>query len=363
MRSDAKFSYEMSVNGQTLHKDYLDAHIQQGNEGQTVISSGTKLLYELKPDCEAESGPLNNIDNTQEFSPLKCKEAYPSGTKTQQVETSIRSIFGNGISGEAHDNHYVQINSSKEAIDFIGSFLTHPICTLKNSTINCTGKFDLSPQLDLSLRRSRPISFENELTEERHTLMHSNASAFKRIRHKRIREGRLQKVYNQLKAGKYKVENANVKIGEMEKGDYLHQVHVEDASTMILILFGSLFLLCDSVLCLCDCVFCFCTWCLAIFLHPLMATLVTGGGGDPNPPHSSVAPPVHPALEKTNLNHTIIEMLDSTNYLFYMSQVELVIRGYNLLHFIHEVQILQRFATIGDANVGRVTEVFKLRDQ
>ncbi|KAG5106098.1 hypothetical protein JHK82_043068 [Glycine max] len=90
-----------------------------------------------------------------------------------------------------------------------------------------------------------------------------------------------------------------------------------------------------------------------------MATLVTGGGGDPNPPHSSVAPPVHPALEKTNLNHTIIEMLDSTNYLFYMSQVELVIRGYNLLHFIHEVQILQRFATIGDANVGRVTEKFQ----
>ena len=41
MRSDAKFSYEMSVNGQTLHKDYLDAHIQQGNEGQIVISSGT----------------------------------------------------------------------------------------------------------------------------------------------------------------------------------------------------------------------------------------------------------------------------------------------------------------------------------
>lgn len=53
--------------------------------------------------------------------------------------------FGNGISGEAHDNHYVQMNSSKEAIDFIGAFHTHPICTLKNSTVNCTGKFDLSP--------------------------------------------------------------------------------------------------------------------------------------------------------------------------------------------------------------------------
>ena len=55
-----------------------------------MIASVAELLYELKPDCEAESGPLNNIDNTQEFSPLKCGEAYPSGTETQQVETSIR---------------------------------------------------------------------------------------------------------------------------------------------------------------------------------------------------------------------------------------------------------------------------------
>ena len=36
---------------------------------------------------------------------------------------------------------------------------------------------------------------------------------------KRIGEGRLKKVYNQLKAGKYKIENANVKIGAMEKRD------------------------------------------------------------------------------------------------------------------------------------------------
>lgn len=41
MRSDAKFSYEMSVNGKTLHRDYLDAHIQQGEEAQTMIFSAT----------------------------------------------------------------------------------------------------------------------------------------------------------------------------------------------------------------------------------------------------------------------------------------------------------------------------------
>ena len=96
-----------------------------------------------------------------------------------------------------------------------------------------------------------------------------------------------------------------------------------------------------------------------------MATPVTGGGGggDPNPPHSGAAPPVHPAPVNTNLNHIITEKLDSTNYLFWKSQVEPIIHGYNLLHFIHEVQIPQRFATIEDANAGRVTEVFKLWDQ
>lgn len=39
MRSDAKFSYEIPVNGQTINRDYLDAHIQQGEEPQSVISS------------------------------------------------------------------------------------------------------------------------------------------------------------------------------------------------------------------------------------------------------------------------------------------------------------------------------------
>ncbi|KAK7350939.1 hypothetical protein VNO77_10007 [Canavalia gladiata] len=178
--------------------------IEKGSDAQSSCT---------KPDLEAESG---YIDKVQEFSPLKCGEAYPSGTKTQEVETSIRlgqtlmrhdshageltvdipkngetsttngkdgdpEHFGSAsISGEAHDNHYVQINSSREAIDLIGAFRTHPNCSLKTSIVNCTGKFDFSPQLDLSLRRSHPGSFENELPEERHTLMHSNASAFKR---------------------------------------------------------------------------------------------------------------------------------------------------------------------------------------
>lgn len=41
IRSDAKFNYEMSVEGQTLHRDYLGAHVHQDEEPKTVIPSST----------------------------------------------------------------------------------------------------------------------------------------------------------------------------------------------------------------------------------------------------------------------------------------------------------------------------------
>lgn len=68
-----------------------------------------------------------------------------------------------------------------------------------------------------------------------------------------------------------------------------------------------------------------------------MATPVTSGGGDPHTPHGDVTLPVHLAPVNTDLNHIIIEKLDLKNYLFWRLQVELVIHGYNLLYFIHEV--------------------------
>ncbi|XP_050385247.1 uncharacterized protein LOC126801826 isoform X2 [Argentina anserina] len=39
MRSDAKYNYETSVNGQPFHQDYLDVQIRQGAEPEPVISS------------------------------------------------------------------------------------------------------------------------------------------------------------------------------------------------------------------------------------------------------------------------------------------------------------------------------------
>lgn len=41
VRSDVKYDYDMSVNGQNIHSGYLDVHISQG-EPDSVIPSSTR---------------------------------------------------------------------------------------------------------------------------------------------------------------------------------------------------------------------------------------------------------------------------------------------------------------------------------
>ncbi|CAI8586985.1 unnamed protein product [Vicia faba] len=50
IRSDAKFNYEISVNGQTLPREYLDAHVHQGEEVQTVVSSSAGETQSVDKD-------------------------------------------------------------------------------------------------------------------------------------------------------------------------------------------------------------------------------------------------------------------------------------------------------------------------
>ncbi|KAK8974198.1 hypothetical protein V6N11_034569 [Hibiscus sabdariffa] len=65
------------------------------------------------------------------------------------------------------------------AIDLIGSFDNRPKGTFAlSSSSDGTDKFEFSPELELSLRRSCSCSSKNQGTSERPTLNHSNASAF-----------------------------------------------------------------------------------------------------------------------------------------------------------------------------------------
>lgn len=99
-----------------------------------------------------------------------------------QPEAVVPENDGQGanVPSEACGNNVLG-SLSREAIDLIGAFDNSQKCTYGNSfSNNGTKKSDSMPQLDLSLRRSHPSSPENQVADERHTLNHSNGSAFSR---------------------------------------------------------------------------------------------------------------------------------------------------------------------------------------
>lgn len=82
---------------------------------------------------------------------------------------------------EACDNDQAPANSSREAIDLIGTFDNYPKRSYRSLGLNDgTNKADYSPLLDLSLRRSHPSGSVNQAMDEGHRLKQSNASAFSR---------------------------------------------------------------------------------------------------------------------------------------------------------------------------------------
>ncbi|XP_022736619.1 two-component response regulator-like APRR5 [Durio zibethinus] len=187
-------------NAASNHSSGCSAGVQKNKE-QTEKGSETQSSC-TKPEMEAESGHLENM---QEFSHLikgksqpsesqkhealasfnqkllmhemktgvavACKDAYTTSVyKGVELESQRRDTNILVEAGDALDD------SPREAIDFIGTFNKN----WNSSSINSTSKFDSSPHLDLSLRRSNPNALENHVAQERPTLWHPNSSAFTR---------------------------------------------------------------------------------------------------------------------------------------------------------------------------------------
>lgn len=84
------------------------------------------------------------------------------------------------VIGQASDEDPAFMKSSKHAIDLIGTFDNHGICTyIPGSNISANNKVDSPPPLELSLRRY-PSGSVNQFPDEKHKLNHSDASAFTR---------------------------------------------------------------------------------------------------------------------------------------------------------------------------------------
>ncbi|KAJ9174349.1 hypothetical protein P3X46_017380 [Hevea brasiliensis] len=196
--------------------------IEKGSDAQSSCT---------KPDVEAESAPMENTrDILQPVSgkvflkdiPMQKHEAHrdcsqilllhesePGGSAVVACKHSNRMTvnesvepesqrMNSSVTREARDNNHVLVISSREAIDFMGTSAGY-----NSSLDNAKSKFDCSPHLDLCLTRCHPSSFEIQVTEERHTLRHSNASAFTRYTNRPLQNvhSMLGSVSNQKELG------------------------------------------------------------------------------------------------------------------------------------------------------------------
>ncbi|KAJ4726760.1 Two-component response regulator [Melia azedarach] len=173
--------------------------VEKGSDAQSSCT---------KPDFEAENTQVEDVPN---LSRQLWGQSLPNDVKIQNREACVnydqkslapetearevaacedantRANLGKDVEPESQrrdviitsDACDVLVDSSREVIDFMGAFNNHN-CTSNNGT----NKFDSSPELDLSLRRSDLSGLENQVREQKFTLKHSNASAFTRYTNK-----------------------------------------------------------------------------------------------------------------------------------------------------------------------------------
>ncbi|XP_057507156.1 two-component response regulator-like APRR5 [Actinidia eriantha] len=170
--------------------------IEKGSDAQSSCT---------KPDLESERAYTENVpDSSQHVKVQKHEECVKSSRKSpmndcadrglvvaaceeanamtqgEDMETESKKGQAN-ISSEACCDNHVLVNSSREAIDLIGAFDNYSKCDFRSSfSSSSMHKFDSSPPLDLSLRRSHLSGSVNQVSDGRHTLNHSDASAFSR---------------------------------------------------------------------------------------------------------------------------------------------------------------------------------------
>ncbi|CAJ2667319.1 unnamed protein product [Trifolium pratense] len=89
IRSDAKFNYEMSVNGQNLPRDYLDAHVHQRQEAQTVVSPSTGETQSVDKDQLIASQQSLQQISSQFSEALRLNSFKPNGEIKEQNSVTL----------------------------------------------------------------------------------------------------------------------------------------------------------------------------------------------------------------------------------------------------------------------------------
>ncbi|CAN1251137.1 Two-component response regulator-like APRR5 [Linum perenne] len=134
-----------------------------------------------KPDMEAEcTGNEQELLQQvgvksfgNETKDERCEAFTGSNQRSPVLENEARERTRTDINMEAGDSNSAKFN--REGIDFMGAAAVNK-CAIENINSN----FGSNPDLDPSLKSTHPGELEIQGTEERHTLRHSNTSAFTR---------------------------------------------------------------------------------------------------------------------------------------------------------------------------------------
>ncbi|KAK8509716.1 hypothetical protein V6N11_058119 [Hibiscus sabdariffa] len=187
--SDTKGLSEGKCTGANLSETGRE---QQGN----VVKMGQESI---RNGCQVEgiSDKPFILENSNRLVKVKevahCSEACESdASKLEETSAFIKGTTHDGGVGQesnrGNENATIEAGCNDElvkppigAIDLIGSFDNRPKGTFAlPSASDGTDKFEFSPELELSLRRSCSSSSKNQGSSERPMLNHSNASAFSR---------------------------------------------------------------------------------------------------------------------------------------------------------------------------------------
>ncbi|XVF33079.1 hypothetical protein REPUB_Repub17cG0137300 [Reevesia pubescens] len=141
------------------------------NEGQ--VEENSTRLVKVKEVARCSEACESNESKLEENPPFFEGMNYDGAVGLQSNRGNANVMIRVGCNDEL-------VEPSTGAIDLIGSFDNRPKGTFAFSGLNdgVVNKFEFSPQLELSLRRSCSSSTKNQRTSERPTLNHSNASAF-----------------------------------------------------------------------------------------------------------------------------------------------------------------------------------------
>ncbi|KAF2324953.1 hypothetical protein GH714_021839 [Hevea brasiliensis] len=159
--------------------------------------SGYALLTLVMEHDICKNIPVINWSTQLGLMSVSCNEAYNlpaqklgehaccAKSMIQDESTRPENIRGNANASQGHNNELVE--SSSGTVDLIGSFDNGPKRIDGHTSINDgTNKFEFTPWLELSLRRSFPNSSKNQGADEKHLLNHTNASSFSRYNSKML---------------------------------------------------------------------------------------------------------------------------------------------------------------------------------